>query len=261
MTKKTSPNSEAIRLTQLWQEHGPNTYPLDIAGLIDGAIQRSGFRGSLKTRKRRFSSFEGCLVRAKNTDRWTILLNEKVRNKRRLRFTHAHELGHFMCHREMRDRFVDDEESLNDFHDAIETEANVFASWLLMPANLLRNEFARDRWTTDTLRKIGNRFECSLQASALRYVELSSKPTAFVVSRDGIILWACKSDTAPFMSSYCFGDPLPKGSPALTASNSGVCSGAPERSEYSWNEFQQSTETQYFDTSGHGYQYTCIEFD
>ncbi|WP_111560140.1 ImmA/IrrE family metallo-endopeptidase [Paracoccus sediminilitoris] len=257
---KTLPTKEAIRLTNLWQKYGPNTYPLDIAELIDGAFRDSGFDGQLTTKRGCFDSFEGCLVRTKDSQNWTILLNDMVENKRRQRFTHAHELGHFMCHRGLRDRFEDSDASLNDFRDNIESEANLFASWLLMPANIIRDEFSGSRWDAATLCQVGCRFECSLQASALRLVSLSSKPIAFVVSRDGIILWACKSASAPYMAAYCFGDELPETSLALVAHREGSGSLEAEDSGDAWNNFFHAKESQYFDTSGRGYQYTCIEF-
>lgn len=251
---------EANRLTRLWQDHGPNTYPLDISKLIDGALQNSDFGGELKTKIGSYDSFEGCLVKTKNTDKWTILLNSEIENKRRQRFTYAHELGHFMCHRGLRDHFEDSEETLNDFRDEVETEANIFASWLLMPANLLRDEFGGINWNTSSLCEIGNRFECSLQASALRFVGLSSKPVAFIVSRDGVVIWGSKSKSAPYMSSFCFGDELPKDSPALAAHLNGDSCALPQEFGVSWNECRKAQESQYFDYSGRGYQYTCIEF-
>lgn len=260
MAKKTDPKKEAIRLTNLWQKFGPNTYPLDLDVLVDGAILTSDFSDTLLIDRKRFDSFEGSLVRTKGTRKWTMLLNTHVSNGRRRRFTFAHELGHFMCHRELRDEFEDSEESLNDFHDEIETEANVFASWLLMPANLLRDEFQGAVWGTETLRAIGNRFECSLQASALRYVKLCSKPVAFVVSRDGMIIWATKSNSAPYMSSYCFGDELPSGSHALASYQSGDDDTERKAVGPVWNDTHHVFESQYFDASGRGYQYTCIEF-
>jgi len=252
---------EANRLTRLWQDHGPNTYPLDISKLIDGALQNSGFSGELKTEIGSYDSFEGCLVKSKNTEKWTILLNSEIENKRRQRFTYAHELGHFMCHRALRDRFEDSHETLNDFRDKIETEANIFASWLLMPANLLRDEFGGSGWNTGSLCEIGNRFECSLQASALRFVGLSNRPVAFVVSRDGMVIWSSKSKSAPFMSAFCFGDELPKESHALAAHVNGEACTLPQASGLSWNTYRNAQESQYFDYSGRGYQYTCIEFD
>lgn len=260
MVKKTDPKKEAIRLTQLWQQYGPNTYPLNLDELVNGAILTSDFSDTLVIDKKRFDSFEGSLVRTNGTRKWTMLLNKNVTNGRRRRFTFAHELGHFMCHRELRDRFEDSDETLNDFRDVIETEANVFASWLLMPANLIRSEFSGIQWATDALQEIGSRFECSLQASALRYVSLSSKPIAFVVSRDGMILWSTKSETAPFMPRYRFGDELPEGSQALNCHHDSDASVERQAVGPVWNGYRHAFESQYFDSSGRGYQYTCIEF-
>lgn len=258
--KTTDPKKEAIRLTNIWQQHGPNTYPIDVDALVNGVILSNDFPDQLVIDRQRFDSFEGSLVRTNGTRKWTMLLNTRVSNGRRRRFTFAHELGHFMCHRELRDKFEDSEDSLNDFRDEIETEANVFASWLLMPANLLRNEFHGAAWKTETLRAIGNRFECSLQACALRFVQLCSKPVAFVVSRDGMIIWATKSKSAPYMSSYCFGDELPDGSHALASYQNGDEDTVRKAVEPVWNDTRRAFESQYFDSSGQGYQYTCIEF-
>ena len=258
--KTTNPKKEAIRLTNLWQQHGPNTYPMDLDTLVQGAILTSGFSDQLVIDHQSFDSLEGSLVRADGTRRWTMLLNTRVSNGRRRRFTFAHELGHFMCHRDLRNNFEDSKDSLNDFRDKIETEANVFASWLLMPANLLRNEFHGAAWETETLQAIGNRFECSLQASALRYVRLCSKPIAFVVSRDGMVIWATKSKSAPYMSSYCFGDELPDGSHALESYKNGDEGSERKAVGPVWNDIYHAFESQYFDSSGQGYQYTCIEF-
>ena len=60
---------EANRLTRLWQDHGPNTYPLDISKLIDGALQNSDFTGELKTTIGSYGSFESCLVKTKNIEK------------------------------------------------------------------------------------------------------------------------------------------------------------------------------------------------
>lgn len=263
MTKSLSsnPEKEASRLTILWQQHGPNTYPLDLDALIDGAIRQSDFRDTLSIHRRHFDSLEGCLVRTRGTQTWSLLLNEATENKRRQRFTFAHELGHFMCHRYLQERFEDGESSLNDFRSEIEREANLFAAWLLMPANLLRDEFCKQSWTTELLCEIGARFESSLQASALRYVSLSPKPCAFVASRDGMIIWSCRSKTAPFLRAYKFGDELPAGSAAAsTAAPSASATTEALASGKAWSEAQCCNESQYFDYSGQGYQYTCIEF-
>ena len=190
------------------------------------------------------------------------MLNSEIENKRRQRFNYAHELGHFMCHLRLRDRFEDGEETLNDFRDEIETEAeaNVFASWLLMPANILRDEFNGIGWNTVSVSETGNRFECFLQASALRFFSLFDRPIAFVVSRDGMIIWGTKSKSAPYMSAFCLGGELPPDSHAHVAHmNGGACSTAQEFG-FSWSDAYNAWESQYFDYSGRGYQHTCIEF-
>ena len=259
-TKKNEPKREAIRLSRFWQTHGPNTYPLDISQLIDGTICSSSFSDELVVTIRPFDSFEGSLVRTNGTRKWTLLLNSNISNKRRQRFTFAHELGHFMCHRELRSSFRDSEETLNDFRDELEMEANIFASWLLMPANIVRKEFGNGAWNADTLCRIGNRFECSLQASALRYVDLCPKPVAFVVSRDGTIIWACKSKSAPYLNSFCFGDELPEQSHTLQCYKTRNVCREPIDVGTIWNDSRSVQESQYYDQSSLGYQYTCLEF-
>lgn len=256
-----SPKNEAMRLTKFWQTFGPNVYPLDLEKLIEGVIQTSDFADNLNIIERKFDGLEGALIRTKCQRHWTILLNTEIKNSRRRRFTLAHELGHFMCHRDQKDNFEDSDASLENFNDHLEFEANTFASWLLLPANLIRCEFGQGIWNVKRLRDLGSRFECSLQASALRYVALSSRPIAFVVSRDGVINWCCKSKSAPFMSRYKFGDELPPKSLAafhhLYEDESEEVGG----SGFAWSEISEATESQYLDRSGLGYQYTCIEFE
>lgn len=264
MTRKAGndrfPKNEAIRLTIFWQNYGPNTYPIDINGLIIGVVNDSDFQGQLHVEVGRFDSFDGCLKRIERSDDWVILLNSKIENTRRFRFTFAHELGHFMCHRKLKDKFEDSEITTNDYETQIEREANIFAAWILMPANLLRQEFPDNTWNTEVLCQIGNRFESSLQSSAIRFVDLSNRPIAFVVSRDGMILWSTKNRKAPFMHSFCFGDELPKETQALAChqDRSLICD--PTDTGYSWSNSMQCSESQYFDYSGRGCQYTCIEF-
>ncbi len=244
----------------MWQEFGPNTYPLDIDALIEGAIQTSGYSGFVETKMQPFESLEGCLVRVNGEDRWNILLNQNIKNGRRLRFTQAHELGHFMCHRDQQDCFEDDINTLNEFSQDIELEANIFASWLLMPADILRNEFGSADWHVQTLCDLGNRFECSLQASALRFASISQKPIAFIVSRDGIILWATKSKSAPYVKAFVFGQVLPYGSQARKMYENRMLLSDRMASKHIWSDYHDCEESQYFDESGLGYQYTCIEF-
>lgn len=98
----------------------------------------------------------------------------------RQRFTLAHEIGHFVLHREGDSVFVDsspvffrDEES-SEGTRLQEIEANAFASALLMPAQLLRAYTGEgvDAHDEGTLRSLAWDFEVSVQALTIRLTRL-----------------------------------------------------------------------------------------
>jgi Zn-dependent peptidase ImmA (M78 family) len=97
----------------------------------------------------------------------------------RRRFTMAHELGHFLFHRDLIGAGVDDNRAYrsvkggNFFNPNItaehETEANRFASNLLMPAALVRqyhSEYGGD------IAKLSNKFQVSQEAIGYRLQSL-----------------------------------------------------------------------------------------
>ena len=53
-----------------------------------------------------------------------------------------------MCHRELREAFEENYETISDFGDEIEQQANIFASCLLMPSKLICDEFEHLGWET-----------------------------------------------------------------------------------------------------------------
>lgn len=72
---------------------------------------------------------------------WAFVKTEDILSRRR--FTAAHELGHFVLHRETMGRFRADtndslQEADDDVADQMEREANRFAVELLMPAEICR---------------------------------------------------------------------------------------------------------------------------
>ena len=92
---RISPTEEAMRFTKRWQEHGPNTYPIDLCALIDGAHKRTA-PDSVKVTFGTFNSIEGCMVRSSDDpNQWHIMINSKAGSQKRQRFTLAHEIGHF----------------------------------------------------------------------------------------------------------------------------------------------------------------------
>jgi hypothetical protein len=166
-----------------------------------------------------------------------------------------------MCHRDLSDFFEDNSDSINDFVNEIEEEANLFAAWLLMPANLVRNEFDQEIWCRDTLLKMKDRFGSSQTACARRLMDLTNRPRAFVVSRDGMILWSKKSSQAPYMTAFKSGDELPQGSCAMRCYETQVPDSTPPVKNTAWHIDWLAQESHYLDNIGKGYQYTCIEFE
>lgn len=102
--------------------------------------------------------------------------------KVRKRFTIAHELGHYELHRDKSDLFVDKEfiyRSVNSGNTAInlqmEQEANVFASGILMPTELLRREVEgknMDLTSDENIKQLAKLFEVSTTAMSIRISSL-----------------------------------------------------------------------------------------
>ena|ERR1700733_2600471 len=109
--------------------------------------------------------------------------------KTRMRFALAHELGHFLLHKETNEVFIDKDfivkwrnvesngnytvEEVNQ-----EMEANAFAAALLMPKNLIEREMAKKEMVemgeNALLIELANRFDVSLPAIAFRITNINS---------------------------------------------------------------------------------------
>lgn len=98
---------------------------------------------------------------------WLISINSE-HNKKRQRFTLAHELGHYILHREQNAEFKDAVFFRDEVLDSMEYKANEFASELLMPEKLVRH------CINDGLRNIGELAErFGVSAAAMKYRILS----------------------------------------------------------------------------------------
>ena len=97
----------------------------------------------------------------------------------RQRFTLAHELGHYLLHRNEQDVFVDaplyrdKKSSLGT--DRLEIEANAFASAFLLPEKLLEREVNApvDPLDEAQLQHLANRYKVSVQAVVYRLMRLN----------------------------------------------------------------------------------------
>lgn len=78
-----------------------------------------------------------------------------------------------------------------------ESEANAFASTLLMPLDDFRRQIdKRANPAFDGLGACADRYDVSLIAATLKWLQYTSRRALLVVSRDGFILWARSSARA-----------------------------------------------------------------
>jgi hypothetical protein len=133
----------------------------------------------------------------------------------RQNFTIAHELGHYLLHRKTRDEFQCSQRDILMRGETIdrrqETEANVFASYLLMPIDDFRRQTDGQEITFDLLGCCAGRYGVSLTAATLKWLEFTTDIAVLVVARDGFVLWSRPSEKARKLGLHLRrGAPLPK---------------------------------------------------
>ncbi|MBK7143598.1 MAG: ImmA/IrrE family metallo-endopeptidase [bacterium] len=126
-----------------------------------------------------------------------VTIKSDIAEEGKKRFGLAHELGHYVLHRDKaQSRRCTEEDFLTWYRSTSdEPQANVFAAELLMPQKLFHPACSACRLNFESIAALSETFKTSLTATAIRYVELSSQPCALVSSRSGKIAWSCSSDS------------------------------------------------------------------
>lgn len=115
-------------------------------------------------------------------------------NEERKRFSIAHELGHlFLGHLESIKKVCSDTDMMEWYHNNIETQANFFASELILPSKLLKKKCDVRSVNFEPIRMIAHEFRASLTASAIKFVRLCPEKCALVCSQHGKVKWFYKS--------------------------------------------------------------------
>jgi hypothetical protein len=142
--------------------------------------------------------FDGALFPGDGRKEWLLLYNEAVSSPGRVRFTQAHELGHYILHRQLRESFqCSDADMLNWSKDDkdIEGQADLFASYLLMPLDDYRKQVTATV-DLDLLGHCADRYGVSLTAAILKWLQYTDEKAVLVMSNDGFINWAWSSEPA-----------------------------------------------------------------
>lgn len=158
-----------------------------------------GVRAIKPPRAATWSGCEGALVRNPNDSaEWGIFYNADASPERR-RFTVAHEIGHFILHRDRQPAFNCDKESVYSGTDtlrAIEREADDFASNVLMPGDLLREWIAYPRIDLHVLSALAKRFQVSFEALCIRFIKFTTQRAILVYWDNGYVKYEWRSSRA-----------------------------------------------------------------
>ncbi len=136
--------------------------------------------------EKQLANSEGRIVFGKS--RAIITVNSAIEFAGKRKFVIAHELGHHEMHRDLISVHNDNDASLEYFKNGHqETEANEFASELLMPEALFKRECNGKKFSPDLLRQLSTRFETSITSVAYKYFELGNHPICLVYSHNNQI--------------------------------------------------------------------------
>ena len=127
------------------------------------------------------SNSEGRIVFGKKKS--IITVNSSVEYPGKRRFIIAHELGHHEMHRQLINIHNDTDATLEYFKNGNqETEANEFASELLMPEAIFMSAIKGKKFSPDLLKELSERFQTSITSVAYKYFELGNHPVCLFYS-------------------------------------------------------------------------------
>jgi hypothetical protein len=222
MTEPSTPAAWGIQLSKLWTECG-QLFPLDVKQLAL-EVTKTRFADPISVIKGHgIPGIDGMLSKRKSHGDWCISYDETVTVPGRINFTLGHEFGHYLIHRKTRDEFLCGQPDMLDYNSAatkkLESEANKFASYLLMPAADFREQIKGQSITIDLLGHCANRYGTSFTATALKWLEITEEAALLVVARDGFVCWSYPSQLASRKGAY-----LPPGTPVPQSSIDRLCS-------------------------------------
>lgn len=204
MTNPSTPASWGIQLSKLWIASGQQ-FPVDVK-LLALEISKQRFNDPIvKIVAHGISGIDGMLSKLK-AGNWCISYDENVTSPGRINFTLAHELGHYLCHRQQHTQFQCGQTDMLDYYSEasrkMEKEANIFASYLLMPASDFRQQISGQPLTLTLLGKVANRYQTSFTATTLKWLEITDEAAMLVVARDDFVCWSYPSKQARFTKAY-----------------------------------------------------------
>lgn len=182
---------------------GAERYPIDIKSIAtEYTLQCFPDEPITLVKGAPLPGFEGALCRAPARKKgWGIIFNSDISSPGRVNFTLAHEFGHYLLHRldhpDGVECIAQNMVRWDSEYAQIENQANEFAATLLMPFDDYRKQIDDDvKPTLDDLSACAGRYDVSLIAAVLRWLQYTRRRACLVVSRDEFVLWARSSKKA-----------------------------------------------------------------
>lgn len=132
-----------------------------------------------------------------------IKINSEIPYEEKIRFTIAHEIGHFLLHDRLDLEVHNDNSNTLNWFKSVEQqakkglqewEANDFASELLMPEKTFKKFVENKRFSPNLLKEIALYFKTSLTSVVYRLVSLNIYPLFIVSIHNGIVSYWNKSE-------------------------------------------------------------------
>lgn len=209
MTAEPTPSKAAYKLTHILNTvataHGTPRFPVDVVSLAKESARCFGWKDPItRVEAADIQGFEGALSADSDRRQWILLYNSNLKSPGRIRFTQAHELGHYLLHRMRQDSFncsISDTLDRTDEIAAMEAQANEFASTLLMPLDDFRDHVS-DQVDFEILGACADRYGVSLTAATLRWIKHTEASAVLLMHNDGFIKWAVPSAAALKRGAY-----------------------------------------------------------
>jgi len=189
------PIPQANQLVKIWRNYGNNTYPINVKNIIDGFVNQKFSNEKLTIYSQKLDSIEGALIKSENSNEWSLLYNSNIVNTGRQNFTIAHELGHYLCHRSLQNSFNCGDKEFYQSSLELEKDANIFASYLLMPIDDFKVEIEGQIIDFDIFKHCADKYQTSLIATIIKWLEFTTEYAVFIVSVDDFVLWSRSSNS------------------------------------------------------------------
>ncbi|MPT35368.1 MAG: ImmA/IrrE family metallo-endopeptidase [Flavobacterium sp.] len=198
MTNSTSKNNIKELAEYIALKFNEKSTPLDII------VKQEGLSVFYDNYER--GTFDGMTVY--DDDSFFIHINIDNGNKEgsvRGRFTLAHELGHYFIdsHRvSLKNGLLQPHPSKTNIKqfNAIEREADYFASCLLMPEEKFKKDIFKKKFSFNLIDHLCSEYNVSRTACAFRFSDIGNHPIMIIYAENGIVKWTHCSNDFPFKS-------------------------------------------------------------